>query len=276
MARWSKEHTLLRVERKVLKKTDPNFEMLREICNHPNYTNKSGQKVFQLTRHDCVLKGNILSFPDYFKGYTIQVEFTKVPRFMGFNYVCMYTSRRNVVIELMYCVAKPRRLPDNGRYLGVNIGVNDLATVFSNTQLAPFVINGKALNEVNEQYNRKYNYYQELCKKANNQESSARLERMTMKRDDFIENYMHKTSRYIVNCCLENDINTIVIGDNVESEPTSRAKLIEMLRYKAEQKGISVIMAEDAGDKSEIRVFTKVFTGVTEGAGLHPVVIDVV
>lgn len=293
MAKRTNEQTLLRVERQVVKKQDPYFDTLYSICSAPNHTRRSGQAVFRLARHDCVLEGDTLRFPDYFKGFTIQVGFTALPDFVGFNSLCMLPCKRSVVIELMYCIAKPSRLPDNGRYLQVGIGTNDLATVFSNTQLPPFIINGRELNEVNAQYNRKFNHYQGICKKFNHRDHSARLERMTMKRNGVIEDYMHKTSRYIVNCCLDNSINTIIIGNNVECgqvtdynrndnenvnlqfEPIPKARLIEMLQYKADQEGISVIMADGAGDNVDINKFTKSFDRVTVGAGLHPVVIDV-
>lgn len=289
MAKRTNEQTLLRVERQVVRKQDPYFDTLYSICSAPNHTRRSGQAVFRLARYDCVIDGDVLRFPDYFKGFTIRVNFTALPDFVGFSSLCMFPCRRSIVIEMMYCIAKPSRLPDNGRYLQVGIGSNDLATVFSNTQLPPFIINGRDLNEVNVQYNRKFNHYQEICKKVNHRDHSARLERMTMKRNGVIEDYMHKTSRYIVNCCLDNSINTIIIGNNVECgqgaarnenvslqfEPIPKARLIEMLQYKADQKGISVIMADDVGDRSDISLFTEVFADVKEGAGLHPVVIDV-
>ena len=83
---------------------------------------------------------------------------------------------------------------------------------------------------------------------------------LTEKRDAKIEDYMHKASRYIVNYCTNNRIHTIVIGKNREWKQGSSlskkqnqhfvqipfAKLIEMIEYKAEEKGITVILTEES------------------------------
>ena len=89
---------------------------------------------------------------------------------------------------------------------------------------------------------------------------TSRLSRLTEKRDAKIEDYMHKASRYIVNYCTNNRIHTIVIGKNREWKQGSSlskkqnqhfvqipfAKLIEMIEYKAAEKGITVILTEES------------------------------
>jgi len=71
---------------------------------------------------------------------------------------------------------------------------------------------------------------------------------------------MHKASKYIVEMAIENEINTIVIGNNEDwkresplSKKTNQTfvglphqRMIEMVSYKAEDVGIRVILTEES------------------------------
>lgn len=81
-----------------------------------------------------------------------------------------------------------------------------------------------------------------------------------MKRTCRINDKLHKVSRFVVRFCLQNDLGTIVIGhndgwklninlgkvnnQNFVSIPFNR--LIHMIRYKAEEYGIKVIVREES------------------------------
>ena len=81
-----------------------------------------------------------------------------------------------------------------------------------------------------------------------------------MKRKNKIDWYFHNTSKFIVDVCLNNEINTIIIGYNKEwkdeinlgkqtnqnfvSIPFSR--LIRQLQYKAKLAGINIALQEES------------------------------
>ena len=81
-----------------------------------------------------------------------------------------------------------------------------------------------------------------------------------MKRTCRINNQLHKVSRFVVDFCLQNDLGKIIIGHNegwkqkinigkvnnqhFVSIPFNR--LIDMIRYKAEEIGIQVIIREES------------------------------
>ncbi len=58
----------------------------------------------------------------------------------------------------------------------------------------------------------------------NKADYSKRMDRLTEKRNSKIDDYLHKTSQYIIKYCAKNDINTIVIGKNKSAK--SRRKFI--------------------------------------------------
>ena len=94
----------------------------------------------------------------------------------------------------------------------------------------------------------------------NDKDYSERMDRLTEKRNAKVDDYLHKASRKIINYCVDNQINTIVIGKNKEWKQKSDigkkgnqnfvqipfARFIEMIQYKAEEQGIAVVMTEES------------------------------
>src|SRR5262245_30700854 len=86
------------------------------------------------------------------------------------------------------------------------------------------------------------------------------MEHLTIKRTRRIDNYLHMTSRQIINLLVREGIGTLVIGKNdgwkQEVEVWKRnnqnfvdiphARFIHMLSYKAELVGIQVIVTEES------------------------------
>ena len=89
---------------------------------------------------------------------------------------------------------------------------------------------------------------------------SKRINKLTLKRNCKMSDYMHKTSRFIINYCIENRIETIVIGNNKDWKQNCNMgkrnnqnfvsipfeKLISQIQYKSEEVGIKVIITEES------------------------------
>lgn len=226
----------------------------------PKYKKKDGKATLILTNQNCKLKDNVINFPKKFGDFKIKAAFSNRADFFSFQQIRILPQNQQLILEVIYKIKLPNPKQDNNRYLGIDIGVNNLATVCSNTQLVPFVINGRGIKSVNQYYNKKISYYREICKRMNNSDYSARMNRLTRKRNNRIEDYMHKASRFIINKCIEQKINTIVIGNNKEWKQGTKLsskmnqhfvqiphmRLIGMIKYKAEEKGITVILTEES------------------------------
>jgi len=86
------------------------------------------------------------------------------------------------------------------------------------------------------------------------------IQRLSTKRGFKIDDYLHKSSRLIINRLVENNISTLVIGknenwkqgisigkvNNQNFTSVPHARFIEMLTYKAELVGIKVIISEES------------------------------
>lgn len=144
--------------------------------------------------------------------------------------------------------------------MSIDLGLDNLATIVTNTGLNPVIVNGKGLKSNNQYYNKKKAYYQSIAKRMNDKFYTNRLYRLTQKRNFKIEDALHKISKYIVDIALENKITTIVIGNNKDwkqaislGRKTNQSfvsiphrKLIEKIVYKARVYGISVVLTEES------------------------------
>lgn len=87
-------------------------------------------------------------------------------------------------------------MSDNGNYLGIDIGLDNLASCVSNTGSC-FIINGRPLKSINQYYNKKLAFLKSKLK--DNKQISKQIRSLTDKRNNKIKDYLHKASRILVN-----------------------------------------------------------------------------
>ena len=227
----------------------------------PKYKSKDGKLVFMLSNQQVKLKGDLLRFPKSFNDFTVRPRCVTLSNFEKINQVRIVPRNQIFCVEIIYSISiNDTLLPDNGRYMSIDLGLDNLATVVTNTGLNPSIVNGKGLKSNNQYYNKQRAYYQSIAKSMNNKFYTNRLYRLTQKRNFKIEDSLHKISRFIVNSAISNDIHTIVIGNNKNwkqsislGKRTNQSfvsiphqKLIEKIIYKARSVGINVILTEES------------------------------
>ncbi len=162
------------------------------------------------------------------------------------------------VVEVVYEQATKQAPVNPAYYAGIDIGVNNLAALASNKPgFHPVVVNGRPVKSTNQFYNKRK---AELQKKLGHTGTTARMERMTNRRNRRVDHYLHTASRYIIDLLVEEEIGVLVIGKNdgwkQECEMGKRnnqnfaqiphARFIAMLSYKAELVGITVEITEES------------------------------
>ncbi|WP_293119750.1 transposase [Okeania sp. SIO1I7] len=162
------------------------------------------------------------------------------------------------VIEVIYEKCEKQYELEKNRCASIDIGLNNLATLtFSQAGIKPLLINGRPLKSINQYYNKVKSSLQSQLKEN---QWSKRLKKLCNKREFKINDYLHKSSRLIINTLINQKIGTLIIGHNSEwkqkinlgkrnnqnfvSVPYKR--LIEMLSYKAKMVGIDVIITEES------------------------------
>ncbi len=146
---------------------------------------------------------------------------------------------------------------DPSRIIGIDLGIDNLATVANNVDLKPFIIDGKKLKSINQYFNKTR---AKLMSYVGDRGTSKRIQQLTNKRNRQVEDYMHKASKYIIDWCIKNNMGTIIVGKNVGWKQETdmgkvnnqkfvsipHARFIKMLEYKAKNVGINFQTNEES------------------------------
>ncbi len=185
-----------------------------------------------------------------------EIEFSTSVKVEQIQQVRIIPRNSYYIIEVVYLRVAKEKKADNQRYAGIDIGVNNLACIVTNYGDNPMILNGKPLKSINQYYNRKKAKLQSKSKLA----KSRKIEKLTIKRNNKVEDYLHKASREITNQIVSKEITRIVIGknrnwkqevnigrrNNQNFVSIGHAEFINKIKYKCEMEGIEVIIQEES------------------------------
>ena len=172
----------------------------------------------------------------------------------SFQQIRLVPKTGYVQVEIIYNKEITESSLDKTRAIGIDLGLNNLMAITSNIGNISNLVNGRPLKSINQYYNKRKAHLSSLLE-IGKLKSSKRLRRLEMKRFCKIKDYLHKTSRRIVELMEQNNIGTCFIGHNknwkneVEMGKKNNQNfvsipynlLINMLRYKIEEKGGQLI-----------------------------------
>ena len=237
-----------------IKKWKSNRDLFKSKPNLPNYLPKNG-KFTAMFYETAILKpknGKI-----GLSSLKLRIEAQTQNKIIEVQVVPTKTNKYK--INIIYDYKEQELKKDNKKYCSVDLGLNNLMTITSNEKgIQPVVVNGRPLKSINQYYNKQKSKYQSKLPKEIH--SSKRIETLTFKRNCKINDYLHKSSDYLIKFCLDNKLNTLVIGynelwkqginigkrNNQNFVQIPFYKLIEMLRYKCEKHGINFITHEES------------------------------
>lgn len=138
----------------------------------------------------------------------------------------------------------------NDSWIGIDLGIDNLATLTNNIGLPPIVINGRILKSINQYYNK----IRSKALSSITRGTSNRIKRIDLKRNNIFNTHIHRISRAIVNYCINNKIDNIAIGKNKDWQRNVNLgrknnqvfsqipfdKLLDKIEYKARENGIQV------------------------------------
>lgn len=225
----------------------------------PQYKHKEvGRFVLTLTNAQCKIKDQWL----YFSWKPLKVLNNKIKTNVHDKLMQVRFIPRgdNYVLEIVYEINIPEIKNGNKNIIGIDIGLDNLATVSNNIGLQPFIINGKPLKSMNHYYNKEKSKIQSDLKLKHDKNWCNKLQSLTNKRNNKVDDYIHKASKYIVDWCIQNNIDTVVIGKNINWKQKSKMskkvnqnfvgiphdKFIQKIQYKCENNSINCILTEES------------------------------
>ena len=160
------------------------------------------------------------------------------------------------VMEVVYEI----KVPDVEECIGeriaaIDLGVNNLMTITNNIGQRPIIVSGKVLKSINQFYNKRISKMQSDLANRNGEWWSKRMHAIAFKRQNRIRDYMHKSSAFVVKWCVENGIDTLVVGKNKSWKQKqfgmqnfkyiSHDTLLHQLQYKCQDAGICYIETDE-------------------------------
>ena len=143
--------------------------------------------------------------------------------------------------------------------MAIDLGLNNLATIVFNRSKQTYIIDGKVLKCKQSYYNKKISIMtskeMKRLKDSKKFKDTKRIKRIRKKFNNFCKNYIHITSKMIVDLAIKNNCSKIVIGDFRGIKNGNHAKLfvkiphtklIELIKYKAKKVGIKVILINES------------------------------
>lgn len=235
-------------------------ERFKSKVKLPKYKNKfTGRNMIELTSNQIKIIDGTVQFHKSFNDFQIkmnnEIEYIEEIRITKRN--------SNYYIDLVYMIEIKADQSHLTGGAAIDLGVDNFATIIfvsENKKVNPKIINGKGLKSYNKRFNKKLNFYKSEAKKKNNKNITKRIERLYEARRNYMKNFMHKASRMTINWCLENNIKYLVVGYNKGWKNGSKLskknffnfmmipyeKYVRMLKYKAKEAGIKVILHEEA------------------------------
>jgi len=166
-------------------------------------------------------------------------------------------SKKSWCLIIIYTVDEQNLTKNFHNIMAIDLGLDNLCAITFKDSKEQFLINGKPLKSKNSYYNKKI---ARLTSVAMKQTGSAKFKRtkrilkLQKKRNNYINNYLHKVSRLVINLSLEHKCHTIVIGDLEDIKQCSHIKgfvqipvqrLVEQIKYKAQLVGIEVKLQKE-------------------------------
>jgi putative transposase len=217
----------------------------------PNYLDKQGRYVATYTSQAISkkkLRGGVLSL----SAVLATVKTDKMPRLAR-----LVHRGTHMIVEVIHEVTEPEMRQKKGNMAGLDLGLNNLATVGGN-KIRPFIINGRPLKSINQYWNSEVARLKPCLKEG--VYSSARIRALNRKRNAKVKDYLHKASHMLVNQLATLEVDTLVVGHNKEWKQDinigkrnnqnfvqiPHSYFIDMLAYKCRLVGIEVIQREES------------------------------
>lgn len=224
----------------------------------PKYKKKDGRHICVLTNWQTQIKNGYLYFAfKPLKPYNDLIK-TKIKE----NHLCTRIIPQGgcYILEIVYEKEIQEIALESKNIASIDLGLNNFITLTNNIGIQPIVINGKGIKSYNQYWNKRIAELRSIAKKINKQDWTKQLQRLTDKRQNIMDNFMHQSSARIIQLCKIFNIDTIVCGYNQEWKQNSKMskkvnqgfvqipynQFIEKLQYKCEDNNIRFILTEES------------------------------
>ncbi len=221
----------------------------------PKYKKKNGEFVSIFTNQQCRIKEGYLYFPKRVAIFPIKTRIKN-----QLHQVRLVPKGLYYVVEIIYEKDIKNLKLDKKRFLGIDLGLANIVTMVNNAGLQPAIIKGGIAKSTNQFYNKQLAKLKSVKDKRGIAFETRRIQKLTKKRNNKINDQFHKISSRIINYCVDNNLGTIIIGYNRSWKQKANMgcinnqkfvqlpyfKLISQIQYKSKLIGIDVILEKES------------------------------
>ncbi|MGG0185645.1 RNA-guided endonuclease InsQ/TnpB family protein, partial [Bacillus rhizoplanae] len=227
----------------------------------PKYI-KSSMKEIVFTNQVCKLQDKYIRFPKTSIKLNIGKLFGRIENLKEVRVSPAYGKFKvEIVAEQPESTSEH---VDNNRYMSIDLGIDNIATITTNTGATPVLVKGNVIKSINQYYNKQKAHLLGILRHGKETKegphTSKRLEKLHEKRFLKIKDIFHKISYHIVDFAVQHEISMIVIGKNISWKQNSDMGkrqnqsfchipynlLIEMITYKAHRQSTNVQVVEES------------------------------
>ena len=234
----------------------------------PKYK-KNCRNLLIFTNQNSKIKDNVITltmsrmfkeiFPEFGNPLKITIPKYKNRSFEDYQQICILPRKKFHDVEIVYNKEIEKSKLEQNYYLSIDFGLNNLITIVENQNSKPIIISGKLLKSINRQWNKqKAKLYS--IKDKQKLKWTDRLDKITIKRNSVLKDYLHKTAQFIVGYCLKNQIGNICLGElkgikqNIRMGKQNNQNFVNVpiqtlkqrIAYKAQLVGIKVHKVDES------------------------------
>ena len=218
----------------------------------PKYKKGKKQNMLVFTTSSCRIKNGYIHFvKDIVKPIKTNIGDSKLCQVRIIPQATCY------VVEVVYEKKETDLNLNKSNILSIDLGLDNLCAGISNVGSNPFIINGKVIKSFNQWYNKTKSKWMSFIGEKG---TSNKLRWLNNRRNFWIEDKIHKISRWIIDYCKSNNIGSIVVGlnkgwkqginlgkqNNQKFVEIPFSKLVDKLTYKAKLIGIDIHTTEES------------------------------
>ena len=231
-----------------------------------NHTNKKNEVIF--TEAGIRVKNNILmlslskAMQEKFqvKSLNFSIDTEKLP--VNFEALQQIKIKWDNSIKQWYLILIYNKEEENkvtgNNIMSIDLGRDNLATLTFLEDTESYLIDGKVLKSKISYYNKEIARLNSIGMKqvgdSKKFKNTKQINKLYIKRNSFVNDYIHKASRKIIDLALQHNCNTIVIGDieGIKQENNVKSfvnmphqKLVDKIEYKAKLVGLKVVYVKE-------------------------------
>lgn len=229
----------------------------------PRYKKKDTQEVV-FTKYAIREKGNMLMLSlskEMRTRYQVESLNFLIPRKLkklvkneNIKMIKIKKEEKSYVLEIIYERKVNVSTENRTNIMAIDLGLDNIVACTNKENTKTLLVSGKALKSVNTRINDKISKLQKLemlrLKDSKVYIQTKRIKRLYEKRKNYINTYMHKVSKMVIEYAKENNCKEIIIGDlkDIKQGMKNNVKFVQIplkylrdkIEYKAKLNNIEV------------------------------------